>query len=75
MDTNSVRDFLLSPTGLSLVLFSRAFIAAVLICGGIQLFGFKNLTSFFTWKRVVGLFLLILGIRILISVLFFFSIS
>jgi hypothetical protein len=72
MNIDSMREFLLSPQGRILALFARGFIAALLICGGIQLLDFKNLASFFTLKRVISLFLLILGARFLVGV---FSLS
>jgi len=69
-----MKEILLSPLGGVLILFVRGLLAALFICGGIQSFDFKNISSFFTCRKVIGLFLLIIGVRILINVLFFFDI-
>lgn len=70
MDTNAVKDFLLSPLGQAVGSIARTLITAIIICGGVQLFDFKNLLPFFKWKRVFGLFLLIFGAESLIRILF-----
>lgn len=65
------RDFITSPLGLGSVLILRMILASLCICGGIDLFDFKKPSPFFTFKRLIGSFLLILGLRILISSMFF----
>ena len=75
MDVNSTKDFLLSPMGRSLALLVRAFLSAVFICGGFQLFDLKNMFPLFAKKKIVGVFLVILGSRMLIDVIFFFDLT
>lgn len=71
----SLGKFLISPQGLVCVLAVKTLLAALFMCGGIQLFDFKNLYSFLNLKRIISLFLLILGARFLIDVLFFFQVK
>ena len=71
----SIGDFAVSPPGLVCVLILRTLLAAFFICSGIQMFDFKRKSSFFSWRRVIGLFLLIFGVRFLLSVLFHFQIA
>ena len=71
----SIKDFILSPIGLSFLLFIRAFVASLLMCGSIELFNFKKLSPFFTFKRVVSFFLLTFGLRLFINSILFFNIS
>ena len=52
-------------------LISRIIGASLFVCCGINLFDFKNLSPFFTFKRLMSVFLLILGMRLLIIVLAF----
>ncbi|MFI0478586.1 MAG: hypothetical protein ACH349_05640 [Candidatus Rhabdochlamydia sp.] len=61
--------FLITPQGLVCVLAIKTLLAALFICGGIQMFDFKRKSSFFQWRRIVGLFLLIFGPRLLLDVL------
>ena len=75
MDTMSLKEIILSPIGLFCVLMIKTLLAALFLCGGIQLFDFKNMSSFFTLRRVVSLFLLINGVGFLIDVLFVFSLA
>ena len=75
MDVTSLKIIVASPIGLFCILMIRILLAALFICVGIQLFDFKNISSFFTIRRIISLVLLILGIRLLINVLFFFDIS
>ena len=65
----------LSPISLSCILFLRTLLAAFFICSGIQMFDFKRKSSLLSWKRVIGLFLLIFGVRFLVDVLFHFQIA
>jgi len=71
----SLGQFLITPPGLVCVLAIKTLLAVLCTCGGIQLFDFKNLSSFFTFRRVVSLFLLIFGARFLIDVLFVFQVQ
>jgi hypothetical protein len=75
----SVRDIITSVPGLFIILLFRMFLASLFICGGINLFDFKKQAPFrapfFTFKRVVGLFLLIFGSRLLINSVLFSAIS
>ncbi len=73
----SVKQFLLNltPLGMIGVLFVRIFLGSWSLCGGISLFNFKNLTPVFTWKRVIGICFMTLGLRLLIDAIFSFSIS
>lgn len=54
-------------------LMFRVILTSLCICGGIELFNFKNLYPFFTFKRLVSLFLLILGSRLLLVVVVFYE--
>ncbi len=71
----SIGEFVLSPPGLVCVLAIKTLLAALFICGGIQMFDFKRKSSFFSWRRVIGLFLLIFGVRFLLDVLFYFQVK
>ncbi len=71
MDANSVKTILLSPLGQGIGSILRTLITAIMLCGGVHMFDFKNLSPFFKWKRVFGLFLLIFGAESLIRILFF----
>lgn len=75
MEISDVKEILLSPTGRAVVLLIRAFLASLCVCGGIRLFGIKDDLSSFTFRRIVGLFLLIIGARLLVDVVFFFNIA
>lgn len=75
METDSLRDVILSPIGLFFVLLIKTLLAALFLCSGIQLSNFKNFSHFFTLKKVIGLFLLILGLRFFIDVLFVFKLA
>ena len=66
----SVKEFLLGPFGPIFSFFFRAFMGALFVCAGIQLFDFKNLSHFFTMRKILGLFLLAIGTSRLIYVLF-----
>jgi len=66
----SVKEFLLGPFGPIFSFFFKAFMGALFVCGGIQLFDFKNLSHFFTLRKIIGLFLLAIGASPLIFVLF-----
>ncbi|QZA58196.1 hypothetical protein RHAB15C_0000066 [Candidatus Rhabdochlamydia porcellionis] len=70
----SLGEFLISTPGLVCVLAIKTLLAAFFICSGIQVFDFKKKSSFFNWKRIIGLFLLIFGIRFLLDVLFYFQV-
>lgn len=67
---DSIKEFLVSPLGHIFAHFLRAFIGAVYVCAGIQVFDFKNRSRFFTLRKIVGLFLLAIGASRLIYVLF-----
>jgi hypothetical protein len=67
---DSIRDFLFSPFGRLFSHLLKAFMGALFVCGGIQLFDFKNLPRFFTLRKIIGLFLLAFGSSLLIYVLF-----
>ena len=67
---DSVREFLVSPLGSIFAHFLKAIIGAVLVCAGIQVFDFKKLSRFFILRKIIGLFLLVIGTSRLISVLF-----
>lgn len=75
MEISDVKEILLSPTGRAVALLVRAFLASLCICGGIRLFDIKTELSLFVFKRIVGLFLLIIGARLLVDVVFFFNIA
>lgn len=67
---DSVREFLVSPLGSIFGHFLKAIVGAVLVCAGIQVFDFKSLSRFFTLKKIIGLFLLVIGASRLMYVLF-----
>jgi hypothetical protein len=52
----SLKDFLISPLGSIFNYFLRALIGSICICGGMQLFDFRNYSRFFTIRKIVGLF-------------------
>lgn len=66
----SVKEFLLGPFGPIFSFFFKAFMGAIFLCGGIQLFDFKNLSRFFTLRKIIGLFLMVVGASRIIYVLF-----
>lgn len=43
-----VKEFLVSPLGSIFSHFLKAIVGSLLVCAGIQVFDFKNLSSFFT---------------------------
>jgi hypothetical protein len=67
---DSFREFLVSPLGSIFAHFLRALVGAVCVCAGIQVFDFKNRSSFFTLRKIAGLFLLIIGASRVIYALF-----
>lgn len=69
------KQFMISPLGLACILIFRFLVADLLICLGVKFFDFKRLDPFFTWKRFVSLFLLMVGARLLIDAIFCFQIS
>lgn len=71
---NSLGEFLISTPGLVCVLVIKTLLAAFFICSGIQMFDFKKKSSLLSWRRVIGLFLFIFGVRFLVDVLFYFQI-
>ncbi len=70
-----MKELMLSPIGMSVILVVRIFLGSLCLCGGTHLFGFKNLTPFFSWKRVVGIGLLTFGLRLLIDAIFCFNLT
>ena len=66
----SIKEFLTSPLGGIFNYFLRALIGSICICGGIQLFNFRNYSRFFTLRKIVGLFLLAIGANDIVRVLF-----
>lgn len=58
------RDFLFSIPGLALVLMVRLIISSILLCYAVELFNFKSLKPFLSFKRVSSVCLLILAVRI-----------
>lgn len=66
----SIKEFLISPLGNIFNYFLRALIGSLCVCGGIQLFNFGNYSRFFTFRKIIGLFLLAIGANDLIRVLF-----
>jgi len=65
----SIQEFLLSPMGHIFAHWIKAFVGAVCVCAGIQIFDFKHRSRFFTWKKITGLFLLAIGASRVIYVL------
>ena len=57
-------EFLLSVPGMGLVLIVRILTASILVCAGISIFKYKNLPPFFTARRVLSIFLILLAARI-----------
>lgn len=70
----SIGDFLVSVPGQASALVVRTLSAAFFICSGIQMFDFKRKSSLLSWRRVIGLFLFIFGVRFLLDVLFYFQV-
>jgi len=68
---DSIREFLISPLGGIFAHFLKAIVGAVFMCAGIQVFDFKNLSCFFTLRKIIGLFLLTIGASRLIDVLLY----
>ena len=66
-------DFIVSVPGRSVVLLLRMLIAAICLCAGLQLFGVSRWGRLFTVRRIVSLFLIIAGLRIGMSAIFFFG--
>lgn len=66
----SIREFLVSPMGSIFAHFLKAFVGAVLLCAGLQVFNFKDLSRFFTLRKIVGVFFFTVGASRLIHVLF-----
>ncbi|VHN99648.1 hypothetical protein [Candidatus Rhabdochlamydia sp. T3358] len=60
---------IITQQGFICVLFIKTLLAAFFICGGTQMFDLKRKSSFFHLRRIVGLFLLIFGARLLLDVL------
>ncbi len=68
---DSIREFLVSPLGRIFAHFLKTLVGAVFVCAGIQVFDFKNLSRFFTLRKIIGLFLFVIGASRLINVLFY----
>ncbi len=66
----SLKEFLISPLGHVFANLFKAFFGSLFVCAGIHLFDFKNLCRFFTLRKIIGLFLLVIGASRLIYVLF-----
>lgn len=71
LDPGSLEKIMTNPFVIAIGVSARTLVCAVLLCAGIQLFDFRNLSSFFGKRKIFGLFLLILGIRLLISIVSF----
>lgn len=73
MDPQVVKQVMLSPLFLAFSVLIRTLVSALCICGGAKLFDFRHPSSIiaspFTKQRVFGLFLLITGVRLLVSVI------
>lgn len=67
---DAIREFLLSPLGYVFGHLVKALVGAVCVCAGIQLFDFKKISRFFTPRKIIGLFLLVIGASRIIYVLF-----
>ena len=67
-----VRDFLISVPGMACVLLFKLFLSSLFLCWGIQIFDFKKLMPFFTFRRVISVFVLLLALRIFYGALHFF---
>lgn len=65
-----MKDFLVGPFGFIFTHLIRAFVGSVCVCAGVQLFDYRNPSPFFTWRKVLGLFFIVIGASRLISVLF-----
>ncbi len=61
---DGLSEFFLSVEGRILAIFSRTFLASLFLCLGTQLFDFKKLVPFFSWKRVFSVFFFLLGLRL-----------
>ena len=66
-----LRDFLLGPFGGLFAILFKALGGSLCLCGGIQLFNFRDLSSFFTLRKIFGLFLITLGASRVIYIMFF----
>ena len=66
---DSIREFLVSPLGSIFAHFLKAFVGSVFVCAGIQVFDFKKLSRFFTLRKIIGLFLFVIGASRLVYVL------
>ncbi len=64
-------DFWVSMQGIALIIILRLVLSAVFLCLGVQLFDFKNLTGFFSFKRISSVFFLLMAIRIFYGALGF----
>lgn len=67
-----LKEFLLSINGMALALFIKIFFTSVFLCLGVHLFDCKKLPPFFSLKKILSLFFILLAIRIFYSALFFF---
>lgn len=70
-----MKELMLSPIGMSVILAVRIFLGSLCLCGGIHLFGFNHLIPFFSWKRVGSFCLLTFGLRLLIDAIFNFNLA
>jgi hypothetical protein len=70
-----MKELMLSPIGMSVLLAVRILLGSICLCGGIHLLDFKKISTFFSWKRVVGIGLLTFGLRLLIDAIFFFNLA
>lgn len=61
------RDFITSIFGIACLIILKFIIASICICSSIDLINFKKPSPFFTFKRIAGFFLLMLGLRIAVS--------
>jgi len=65
-------DIMRSPIGTFCVLIIRMIICSITISAGINMFNFKKFSPFFTFKRIVSIFLLLFGGRLLFDILLYF---
>jgi len=68
-----IKDFILSVEGMACVLLFKLLLSSILLCWGVQLFDFKKFSSFFTVKRVISAFILLLALRVFHTALHTFS--
>ncbi len=66
---------MLSPLGMIILLLVRIFLGSLCLCSGIHMFDFKKLMPFFSWRRVTGLCLVTIGLRLLVDAILFFSLT